>query len=217
MLFISTDKVGFYFFKKIQKAIKTFSVFYIKYIREIFFNYCKVRININTNHSFASRYICLLLLRAEVAKFLSRLERQRYRFFCKLFAIGLGGFILLRFVKLNASILQATCYLAVRGSYGTISKLLVGFQLEEFLLFTRNPRLPITLALDHFQLSILTGLKSVLYSSTGVFSVDSRVLHPRKTREIYKFASIVIDNAYISCVYSKYQKTIIKKRKICMH
>lgn len=130
-----------------------------------------------------------------------------------------------RLVKLNASILQATCYLTVRESYGTIPKLLVGFQLEEFLLFTRNPRLPITFALDHIQLSILTGLKSVACSSTCIFLVDSRILHPRQaTREVYKFASIVIYTSVQIHIYRTYtanvliKKTIItknyKKRKI---
>lgn len=47
------------------------------------------------------------------------------------------------------------------GSYGAISNLLVRFQLEEFLLFARNPRLSITFALDHVQLPILAGLRSV--------------------------------------------------------
>lgn len=80
------------------------------------------------------------------------------------------------------------------GSYGAISNLLVGFQLEEFLLFARNPRLPITFALDHVQLPILAGLRSVPFLPLArdvlicsCFSVrESSGSSSTHSREIYK-------------------------------
>lgn len=72
----------------------TFSIFCIKYkyIREIFFGRCNIRTSADVNCSFTFRCTCLPLLRAEVTKFLSKLERQQPRFFHKPFAIRLGGF-----------------------------------------------------------------------------------------------------------------------------
>lgn len=122
----------------------------------------------------------IFLSRVKVAKFLNKLKvAARYSFSLS------DSTASMRLVKLNVSILQATCYLAVRESYGAIPNLLVEFQLEEFLLFERNPRLPITFVLDHVQqLPILAGLRSFSCSSARVFLAISRVLHLVHSRDL---------------------------------
>lgn len=46
---------------------------------------------------------------------------------------------------------------------------LVGFQLDGFCSFARNPRLPITFALDHIQLPIFASLRSLRAHLPSVF------------------------------------------------